>query len=70
MSSLLQSLFNQKAIRVIVDEIQIELKQKEEVETRVVMNIKRQNILKFFENVDFEKNQRMSVRMRQSSTKL
>ena len=70
LSGLLQALSNQEAIRVTVGGIQTELRRREEADTRVAMNTKRQSIMKSFGNLDPGKNQRMSMRLRQPGTGL
>ena len=68
MSGLLQSLSIQGTIRDDVQDIKFELRQKNEADTRIAINTKRQSLLKSFGKTDPSKNQKMGLRLRQQGT--
>ncbi|KAI4269414.1 MAG: hypothetical protein L6R38_007472 [Xanthoria sp. 2 TBL-2021] len=70
MSGLVQLLSNQDDIRDTVNEINTNLKQRHEADTRIAINEIRQNILKSFGQTDPSKNQKMGLKLRQPGTGL
>ncbi|KAL8751138.1 MAG: hypothetical protein Q9199_006626 [Rusavskia elegans] len=70
MSGLVQLLSSQDDIRDTVNEINTNLKQRHEADTRIAINEKRQSILNSFGTTDPSKNQKMGLKLRQPGTGL
>ena len=68
MSGILQSLSMQGTIRDAVQDIKVDLRQRNEADTRVAINTKRQSVLQSFGNIDPSKNQKMGIKLRQQGT--
>ncbi|KAI4120736.1 MAG: hypothetical protein LQ338_006802 [Usnochroma carphineum] len=70
MLGFVHSLSLQGVIRETVDEIRLELKQRHEADVRIALDVKRQKILDSFGSINPNKNQKMSLQLRQSGTGL
>lgn len=68
MSGLLESLSIQGPIHDSVNEIKIELKRRDEADTRILIDAKRQSVLRSFGHTDPSMNQKMGLKLRQPGT--
>lgn len=70
MLGFVHSLSLQGAILETVDQIRLEMKQRHEADIRIALDVKREKILDTFGNVNVNKNQKMSLQLRQPGTGL